>query len=522
MDLARRRRLTLLTMCMSQGMILLDITIVNVALPSMQRDLDMTPGRLEWVISAYALTLATLIPFAGTLGDRLGRKRLFLIGLAIFTLASAGCALSTTDLMLIGFRVLEGIGGAVMSALTLSLLSEAYPAERRPAAIGIWAAAASVGFSAGPVVGGLLLSWASWGSIFWVNVPVGLLAFAAAWVGVSESKDPLHRPLDVVGATLCMIGLLGLTLGLIQSSSSGWGSLLVNISVIGGLAALGCFFVWEHRARQPMAPPELLQAHSFRWSCIAYLLAYATFTGVLFYVTLLFQDVKGWSALRTGLSWLVLNAPFLLVAQAAGAMHRRFSGRAVMTAGLLVAALGVFALSQVTTTTTFVLAAVGYVLVGLGFGMFAPAVSNAAMAEVPTGSSGIASAILNASRQVGTSVGLAVLGTIGAATAVSSWTGHLTGLPSSKQALSHSVKQSVAGGQIHQIGGRLGSAWIAPATASFLHGYETALAVGAVLLVVAAGATFLGLARSAARRADALGMASAPSARARSRATRRV
>jgi MFS transporter, DHA2 family, methylenomycin A resistance protein len=175
MDLMRRRRLTLLAMCMAQGMILLDITIVNVALPSMQRDLDMTPDRLEWVISAYALTLATLIPFAGTLGDRLGRKRLFLIGLAIFTLASAGCALSTTDLMLIGFRVLEGIGGAVMSALTLSILSEAYPAESRPGAIGIWAAVASVGFSAGPVVGGLLLSSASWGSIFWVNVPVGLL-----------------------------------------------------------------------------------------------------------------------------------------------------------------------------------------------------------------------------------------------------------------------------------------------------------------------------------------------------------
>jgi MFS family permease len=359
-----------------------------------------------------------------------------------------------------------------------------------------------------------LLSWASWGSIFWVNVPVGVLGFAAALVGVTESKDPRHRRLDVVGASLCMIGLFGLTLGLLQSSSSGWGSPLVEVSSIGGLAVLGCFVVWEHWAPQPMAPPELLQERSFRWSCIAYLLAYATFTGVLFYVTLLFQDVKGWSALWTGLSWLVLNAPFLLVAQAAGALHRRFSGRAVMTIGLLLAALGVFALSQVTTTTTFVLAAVGYGLLGLGFGMFAPAVSNAAMAHVPTGNSGIASGILNASRQVGTSVGLAVLGTIGTAVSISSWTGHLTGLPSSKQALSHSVKQSVAGGQIHQLGDRLGSHWIAPATSSFLHGYEIALAVGAALLVVAAAGTFFGLTGDAAQQGEALAVASAPSARA--------
>ncbi len=177
-------------MCISQGMILLDITIVNIALPSIQSDLHMNVGLLEWVVSAYALTLATLIPLGGTLGDRYGRKRVFLIGLVVFTLASAACALSSDAGALIAFRVLQGVGGAVMSALTLSILSEAYPVDTRAGAIGIWAAIAGLGFGLGPVIGGILIGVSDWSSVFWVNVPIGAVGLVAAIVGVSESREP--------------------------------------------------------------------------------------------------------------------------------------------------------------------------------------------------------------------------------------------------------------------------------------------------------------------------------------------
>src|ERR1700683_2709378 len=211
---AGSRRLTLVAMCLAQGMILLDVTIVNVALPSIQRDLHTTTGNLEWVVSAYALALATLIPCGCALGDRFGRRRFFVVGLIIFTLASSACALSTGAVELVAFRVLQGVGGALMSALTLSILVEAYPAERRAKAIGTWAGAAGLGFGLGPVVGGLLLGVADWSSIFWVNVPIGVCAVIITLRGVVESKDTQPRRFDVVGVVLSVTGLFSLTFAL--------------------------------------------------------------------------------------------------------------------------------------------------------------------------------------------------------------------------------------------------------------------------------------------------------------------
>jgi DHA2 family methylenomycin A resistance protein-like MFS transporter len=442
---AQQRWLTLLAMCAATFMISLDVTIVNVALPAIQRELHMPPGDLEWVISAYSLSLAAVVPVSGALGDRYGRKRLFLIGMAIFALGSIARALSSSDAALIAFRAVQGVGGAAMLALTLSIITETFPPATRAGAIGTWAAIGGTGFGAGPVAGGILLTFFGWTSVFWVNVPFAVIGVVGTAVAVRESRDPQSRRLDVPGVATSAAGLVAVTLGLIESASYPWGSWPVAAPLVVGAAFLVGFALWERRAPHAMVPPVLLRARSFVSASGIYLISYARLSGVLFYVTLLYQDVNRWSVLRTGLSWLFMNAPFLLMAQFAGRLDRRFSATAVVATGCLVAAIGVFALSTVTTTTPFVLTAVGYLLFGAGFGTMIPGTTHVAMRDVPPGVSGAASGVLNASRQIGTSVGLAVLGAIGVNAAVSDWNAETGRFPASIRAIAPGQAQNVGG-----------------------------------------------------------------------------
>jgi EmrB/QacA subfamily drug resistance transporter len=487
-EVVRRQRLTLAAMCIAQGMTLLDVTIVNTALPSIQRQLHMTPGRLEWVISAYALSLAAFIPLGGALGDRFGRKRLFLAGMVVFTIGSIACALSSTDLDLIGSRALQGVGGAVMSALTLSILTETYPPARRAGAFGIWAAIAGLGFGLGPVVGGLLLSVFDWSSIFWVNVPVAVAGLVVTVLAVAESRDPSARHLDAVGVVALALGLLGVTFGLIESSTNPWGSRLVAGPLLVGVAFVVGFALWERRTETPMLPPQLLRARSFVTGCGVYLLAYLALTGVMFYVTLLFQNIDGWSPLRTGLSWLSMNIPFLVTAQFAGRLNRRFPAAAVVAGGCLVGACGVATLGSLGESTPFAVAFVGYVLLGSGWGALVPSTINVAMRDVPPGTSGGASGIVNAARQVGTSVGLAVLGAIGVHAATSAWAARTSSVAGAAQ---HA--QAVAGAQIALVTTSLGPAVRGDAVDAFLTGYHWALLTAAACTLVAGGVAAVGL-----------------------------
>lgn len=498
-SVARRRQLTLLAMCISQGMILLDVTIVNIALPSIQRQLHMSPGRLEWVISAYALSLATLIPLGGTLGDRYGRKRVFLVGMVVFMAGTAACALSPSDLALIGARVVQGVGGAVMSALTLSILTETFPSDVRAAAIGTWAAVAGLGFGSGPVIGGLLLSVFGWSSVFWVNVPLAVAGLVLAVAVVTESRDPVARRLDVVGVVTSAAGLLGLTYGLIESSSLGWGSWGVVVPIVAGCALLVAFVVHEHRTADPMLPPRLLHAPSFVTGCSVYLLVYVGLAGAMYYATLLFQDVKGWSALETGLSWLAMNVPFLVVAQLSGRLNHRCRSATVVGVGCVAGGVGIVVLGLASASTPVVLAEAGYVLLGAGFGALVPGIANVAMRDVPPGVSGAASGILNTCRQVGTSVGLAVLGAVGVSVAVASWASRSASLAAGAHAAAQQG-QRVAGGQIGAVTGALGAGARGPAVDAFVQGYHAALVVGGGCVVLAAVVTVVGL---RGRRAEA-------------------
>src|SRR5262245_33116913 len=396
-------------MCIGQGMILLDNTIVNVALPAIQRGLRVSPGNLEWTINAYVLALASLIVLGGTLGDRYGRKRLFLVGLAVFTVFSSACALARTDAELILHRGLQGVGAAIMAPLTLSILVDAYPPERRPTAIGIWASVAGLGFGLGPIVGGALIGVFGWPAIFWVNVPIGAAGFALAVASVRESRDPGARSLDPLGTILISLGLFVLTFALIETNVHPWlSAYTLGLGVL-AFAALAGFLAWEARAPHPMVPLSLFKQPVWSAANAIYALAYLALASMFFLVTLYFQNVHGWSAVRTGLSWIPLNLPFLAVSPFAGRLAKRFGAAQITGGGGLLAAAGMLGLARLGADSTFGNAWPAYVLVGLGYGLFVPAVSATAMAAVGAEHSGVGSGILNSSRQVGAAVGLAVL-----------------------------------------------------------------------------------------------------------------
>jgi MFS transporter, DHA2 family, methylenomycin A resistance protein len=410
-------------MCLGQGMILLDVTIVNVALPSIQRELRVTPGNLEWVVNAYVLAFAALVLVGGTLGDRLGRRKVFLAGLAQFTVFSAACALAADDPQLIVFRALQGVGAALMAPLTLSILVDAYPAERRTAAIGIWASAASIGVGAGPVVGGALIELFDWSAVFWVSVPVGLAAGVLTLTAVRESRDPAARGLDPLGAALAAAGTFVLTYGLIETNEHPWTSINTLATLAGAAVLLTAFVAWQRRAPAPMVEPALFHHRRFVAGVLVFGVAYVALAGTFFFMTLYFQNARGWSALETGIAWVPMNLPFLVVTPFAGRIVARLGAARMSAGGMLIGGAGTCMLAVIEVDTPYPWICAALVLIGFGYGLMVPAVSSAAMGAVPIAHAGVGSGMLTAARQLGTALGLAVLGSIGIAAAGGGWTG---------------------------------------------------------------------------------------------------
>src|SRR5262249_35675158 len=318
-------------------MILLDMSIVNVALPSIQRDLDVATDDLVWIVNAYVLTFASFILLGGRLGDRFGRRRFFVVGFAIFTAFSAACALSTDEGRLITFRALQGVGAALLAPLALSIIVDAFPAERRPFAIGVWAGVAGVGFAAGAGVGGLLLAVFDWPSGFWVNVPVGIAAIGLTLAVVRESRDPSARTLDLEGAALASAGLVCLTIALTEVEDQGWLSVFTISFLLAAGVLLVAFVCHEARASEPMLPLGFFRRPAFGTANAMYALLYASFGGMVFFVTLFLQNVWGYSPLETGLSFLFLSVTFLVVATFEGRIQGRLGTSFVVVAGSAVA-----------------------------------------------------------------------------------------------------------------------------------------------------------------------------------------
>ncbi len=393
-------------------MIMLDNTVVNVALPSIQRDLGVGLSELEWIVTGYALSFAALMLIGGKLADAYGRRLLFVVGIAVFTAASLACGLSTSGDMLIAARVAQGVGAALMNPATLSIIAATFPPKQRGAAIGIWAGVSALALAIGPLVGGLLTDKASWHWIFFINVPVGILGIVASFVLIDESRDPTHERLDLPGLATSAVGLFALTYGLIEANTYGWGSARIVGAFVVAAVALVSFVVLERRQRAPMLDLTLFRNRTYVGANLVVLLVALAMFGVFFFVSLYMQNVLGFSAVQAGAAFLPMTVLIILLAPQAGRLSDRWGSRGLMTAGMLLVAAQLLYFSQLDAEASFWTLLPALLLGGVGMALTMTPSAAAATRAVPVEKAGVGSAVLNAFRQVGGSVGIALMGAI--------------------------------------------------------------------------------------------------------------
>jgi EmrB/QacA subfamily drug resistance transporter len=386
---------------------------VNVALPTMQHDLGLSLEQLEWVVTGYALTFATFMLTGGTLADLVGRRRVFVAGLAAFTVASLLCGLAGSAGLLIVWRTVQGVGAAIMTPATLSILVAAFPPRQRGTAIGIWAAVSALALAIGPLLGGLLTEHVGWHWIFFVNVPVGVLGVAASLAFIDESRDESTvRRLDVPGLLTSGVGLFALTFALIQGNTAGWSSPRIVGAFAVAVIGLTVFGVIELRSRTPMLDLALFRDPSFTGANLVSLLVSLAMFGVFFYLSLYMQQVLGYTPVQAGLTFLPTTVLIILVAPQAGRLTDRFGARWIVGVGMTLIAISLTAYSRLDATSTFRGIVPGLLTGGVGMAMTMAPTTATTMAAVPANEAGVGSAILNSMRQLGGSLGIAVIGAI--------------------------------------------------------------------------------------------------------------
>jgi EmrB/QacA subfamily drug resistance transporter len=406
------RAWTLVLASLGVFMTALDTLVVTTALPVLRADLGASLTDLEWTVNAYNLSFACLLLTGAALGDRFGRRRMFAIGIAAFTVASAAAALSPSVGALIAARTVQGAGAAIVMPLTLTLISEAFPAERRGVAIGLWGGITGLAVAAGPVVGGAIADGISWQWIFWLNVPVGLLVIPFALTRLSESFGP--RPqLDLVGLGLAGAGALGITWGIVRANTVGWGSAEVLLSLLAGLALVGAFVAWERRAPSPMIPLALFRDRGFASANAVSFFMLAALFGVLFLMAQFLQTALGHSPLEAGIRLLPWTAAPVLIAPLAGALADRYGDRPFMALGLALQAIGLGWVALVAEPDMgYGQLGIALTVAGVGISMCFPTVANAVMGSVPLSEAGVASGTNSMVRELGGVLGIAVLASV--------------------------------------------------------------------------------------------------------------
>ncbi|MFJ4315897.1 MFS transporter [Streptomyces lavendulae] len=412
----RRRVLVLAICCMSLLIVSLDNTVLNVALPSMRHELHASVSGMQWTIDSYTLVLASLLILAGSTADRIGRRKVFAAGLVLFTAGSALCSLAPTLEWLIAFRMVQAVGGSMLNPVAMSIITNTFTdPKERARAIGVWGAVVGISMAAGPLIGGLLVDSVGWRSIFWVNLPVGLVALALTLRYLPESRAEHPRRPDPVGQLLVMVLLGAMTYGIIEGPAAGWTSPVIVGCALAAVAALIALVVYEPRRAEPLIDPRFFRSAPFSGATVMAVSAFAALSGFLFLNTLYLQDVRGLGALDAGLYMLPMAVPAFLCAPLAGRLVATRGPRLpLLIAGVAMGASGLlFAAFSAEGSTPLMFA--GYVLFGIGFGLVNAPITNTAISGMPRAQAGVAAAVASTSRQTGGALGVAVIGAVLAA-----------------------------------------------------------------------------------------------------------
>ena len=408
---ARRRLLILATCCLSLFVVTMDLTIVSVALPSIRRDLQAGVAGLQWCIDGYTVVVASFLMLSGSMADRYGRRRMFQVGLAVFSVGSLLCSLAPNTNALVGFRMLQALGGSMLNPVAMSIIVNTFTdLKERGRALGIWGATFGVSMAAGPIVGGALVDSLGWRSVFWINVPVGMLALALAARFVPESRAERSRRLDLVAQALIVVGLMAFTSAVIDARRVGWSSWTILAGFATSLVALVALVIWESRRVEPLIDLRLFRSIRFSSAMLLAVLSFASFSSFLFLNALYLQDARGFSASAAGLMTLpvaiAIAASSTMSGRLVGAGHARL---AVVVAGASIA-IGALLQTRLANDTALPLLGVAYAIFGVGVGSIGAPVNTSAVSDMVVSQAGLAAAVASTSRQVGASLGVALAG----------------------------------------------------------------------------------------------------------------
>jgi EmrB/QacA subfamily drug resistance transporter len=493
-----RKWWTLIAVSLAIFMLLLDITVVNVALPDIQRSLHSTFQDLQWVVDAYSLTLAAFLLTAGSLADQLGRRRVFLAGLIVFTASSAVCGLSSSSLMLNLARGVQGTGGAMMFATSLALIAQAFSGRERGTAFGVFGAVTGAAVAVGPLVGGIITSGIGWEWIFFVNLPIGIGAVLLTLARVEESRDPQATGVDWAGLLTFSGSLFLLVFALVRGNDKGWGSPQIVALLIASLVLIVLFLIAERAQERPMLDLTLFRRPAFTGAAIVAFALSGSIFAMFLYLTLYIQNVLGFSPLQAGLRFLPITLLSFAVAPVAGKLSVRVPVRLLLGTGLLLVSAGLFAMTAVDATSGWTALIPGFALAGVGIGLVNPPLAAAAIGVVPPERSGMASGINSTFRQVGIATGIAGLGAVfqhtvtRATTTALATTGHASAVASFAHGQLATLLES---GEIRRVAAALPPPVRTALVSSYRVGFTTAftdiLVIGGVLACVGSVCAFL-------------------------------